>query len=270
MTNNKTMEYKYKFKAAAFKITAKTNMHPGSGSENYGVIDNLVQRDTVTNFPCINSSSLKGALREYFKHYLEPDNDFITAVFGHDPKVTGDDIKDKEEEYKKKGKTNAPTSPPQQAGKFRFFDAQLISIPIRSTNATMYYHNSCNELKDEFISKTKLFQINVDINKVFDANISLKDCLMEFSKKVSDYELPVIARNYLVNGESQNLWYEQILPRETQMYFIVLYPHENKAQFDIFKEEVEKNLVQIGANASIGYGFCEIELIDEIVKTKEA
>ena len=49
-----------------FKITAKTNMHVGSGDTNYGIIDKLVQRDVLSNLPMIHSSSLKGALREFF------------------------------------------------------------------------------------------------------------------------------------------------------------------------------------------------------------
>jgi len=51
-----------------YKITAMTNMHVGSGDMNFGVIDKLVQRDSLTGYPVIYSSSLKGALREFFKN----------------------------------------------------------------------------------------------------------------------------------------------------------------------------------------------------------
>ena len=50
-----------------YVINTLSNMHVGSGEVNYGVIDNLIQRDSVTNLPNINSSGLKGAIREYFK-----------------------------------------------------------------------------------------------------------------------------------------------------------------------------------------------------------
>ena len=53
----------FKYDKAAFLLTALTNLHPGAGSESYGVIDNLVQRDATSDFPTINSTSLKGALR---------------------------------------------------------------------------------------------------------------------------------------------------------------------------------------------------------------
>ena len=47
-------------------ITAKTNLHVGNENTNsYGLIDLAVQRNATTGLPCINSSSLKGALNEF-------------------------------------------------------------------------------------------------------------------------------------------------------------------------------------------------------------
>ncbi len=46
-------------------IDCLTNMHVGSGETNFNIVDNQVQRDSVTEFPTINSSSLKGALRDF-------------------------------------------------------------------------------------------------------------------------------------------------------------------------------------------------------------
>lgn len=40
-------------------------MHVGSGDASYTLIDNQVQRDVITGFPTINSSSLKGSLRSF-------------------------------------------------------------------------------------------------------------------------------------------------------------------------------------------------------------
>ena len=55
------MEYKN-----AWLIIAKANLHVGNENvSNYGLIDKAIQRDIVTNLPCINSSSLKGAINEY-------------------------------------------------------------------------------------------------------------------------------------------------------------------------------------------------------------
>jgi CRISPR-associated protein Cmr4 len=79
---------------------------------------------------------------------------------------------------------------------------------------------------------------------------------------LSDYQLPVVARNQLDNGKSSNLWYEQVLPRETRFYFVVLVPDDDTKNFwKTFEDNIKAYPVQIGANASVGYGFCKIELI---------
>lgn len=64
-------------------------------------------------------------------------------------------------------------------------------------------------------------------------------------------DLPVIARNELKNGESKNLWYEEIVPREARFYAFVHGPKELCQTFD---GHLRKQVVQLGANASIGYG----------------
>lgn len=65
--------------------------------------------------------------------------------------------------------------------------------------------------------------------------------------------LPVIARNYLENGESKNLWYEEIVPYDSRFVSVII-------ETDEFQEGFLKGLagfVQVGANASIGYGLCK-------------
>ena len=74
----------------------------------------------------------------------------------------------------------------------------------------------------------------------------------KFKMICDDNHLPVIARNNLENGTSTNLWYEQVLPRYSRLYFIL-------KDGEQLKEKMTNELVQIGANATIGYGFCEIK-----------
>ena len=81
----------------------------------------------------------------------------------------------------------------------------------------------------------------------------------DFSEKVNDNNLPVIARNHLDNGESKNLWYEQVVPHGSVFYFVVLY--NNDKHFDDFDKMFENKIIQIGANATIGYGFTKISKI---------
>ena len=72
--------------------------------------------------------------------------------------------------------------------------------------------------------------------------------------------LPVFVRNYLNNGQSENLWYEQVLPRFSKLYFMVLVP-DGDTCFQIFNKHVTETLVQIGANATVGYGYCKLTKI---------
>jgi CRISPR-associated protein Cmr4 len=72
-------------------------------------------------------------------------------------------------------------------------------------------------------------------------------------------ELPIIARNYLENGISRNLWYEEVVPREAR-FFTMISRHQDKDDLNIFLT-TRNHLVQIGANATVGYGLCEFKTI---------
>lgn len=252
-----------------FHITAITNLHVGSGKENIGVVDNLIQRDVVTNLPVINSSSLKGALREHCDG-----KDFLEYVFGSEPGGTKDNKQDKKE-------------PETKPGNYKFFDAHLLAIPARSDKSP-YYMVTCpmaikhyNEtakmflgLKDEIIpvpevstkdsnggtyiedfefSKlVKSEEIKTHIGSDVDVVVISDD---DFKELCDDEHLPVIARNCL-DSKNPNLWYEQVLPRFSVLYFPLIAAEK---YFDDFKNAVTNTLVQIGANATIGYGFCKIE-----------
>lgn len=71
-------------------------------------------------------------------------------------------------------------------------------------------------------------------------------------------KLPVIARNYLENGTSQNLWYEEIVPHQS---VFVSYIAASDNHFIEFEKELTEGIIQIGANASIGYGLCKFSKI---------
>jgi len=47
-------------------IRTLTPTHPGAGT-SIGPIDLMLQREITTNFPFIQASSLKGAIRHYLK-----------------------------------------------------------------------------------------------------------------------------------------------------------------------------------------------------------
>lgn len=273
-------------KTEFYVLTTMSNMHVGSGEYNVGVIDNLVQRDVINKFPNINSSSLKGAFREYFNSCSTPD--FVKRVFGSAPKAQND----------------------KASGNFRFFEANILSYPVRS-NVVAYLRAVSIDVLKEFLLKIKMFQKQDDYEELVNVlnfltgicveekeplvfNTKLDEAIVEdfelkariysqdlnekmrtalykylgkrvvllhnndFQRLCGENMLPVISRNYLESGESKNLWYEEVVPRLTQFYFPVI---EEERDADNFESKLCNTLIQIGGNASIGYGYSKVEPI---------
>lgn len=263
-----------------YTITTLTNLHVGSGNANFDIIDNQVQRDAITNLPNINSSSLKGAFREHFKQFDA--NGMINYIFG--PEATSDDN--------------------HQTGAYSFFEAKLLTRPIRS-NAKYFFNATSPAVINEFLQACKLFKIPLDSElkksledlaklspskplifedikgafledemaefKQFDTSKLLsflgKDLALFSDSEFKKLALPVLARNKLDNGESKNLWYEEIVPKESKFYFFIAKPEnldeKDKAQkIEGFERRFDnEEIIQIGANKSIGYGFCKVTQI---------
>lgn len=261
-----------------YLIRALTNMHVGRGDLTFNIVDNEVQRDVVTNLPMIFSSSLKGALREFFENNVS-DKDIISYIFGDEGIKT--------------------------AGNYKFFSAHILSIPARS-NKKPYFMATCKSVLKEFLNyidfldlkqeykdlEAKLLEfIKIDVHKdnpvIFEKldNVSIENysaVYKEFKdikyietllgenialfddevfKENIAKELPVVARNHLENGISKNLWYEEIVPRESRFFFAVLKDEKYSEEFDSY---ITKNIIQIGANASIGYGYTKINKLEGV------
>lgn len=258
-----------------YTIRTLTNLHAGSGDANYGIIDKLVQRDPVDEFPIVNASSLKGALRENKKVEKGNNNRHkdIVNIFGNDPNDNDTSVK----------------------GNYYFFEARLLSIPVRS-NAMPFFRATSVELieaftshledlglteladryniSDQVVAKGKpsiLSSLNTPVyledwaaEKNLPESVSTKlqpiigdnIALFEHSDlKDLCRHLPVIARNHLESGISQNLWYEEVVPRETVFYTVLLRPDGN----DLLN--IDDQTIQIGGNATIGYGFTKFRKI---------
>ncbi len=260
-------------KSHLYTIRAITNLHVGSGNANYGIIDNLIQKDVLTGFPVINSSGFKGALREHCKNWNTND---ITNIFG-----------------------SGPDADKMQQGNYRFFDCRLLAMPVR-TDKEPYVMATCARVVNEFLEYVNLFGIEEwnNLEKIHNKNTAVAHCEnggkgwwkggslevedfnysnvknihygvidklfgnnckvllvpdMDFDKLCDDFHLPVMARNCLETGK-ENLWYEQVLPRESILYTIIQTPtNDEDCKFG------KDMLVQIGANSSIGYGFCKMK-----------
>ncbi len=224
-------------------ITALTNLHAGNeNTSNYGIIDNAIQRDALTDLPCINSSSLKGAINEFCCH-AEMDEKLRLKIFGSD----------------KKGKNES------QKGASLFFDAKILLLPVQDDNH-LYSYVTCKDVINAANERISMF--DKKMMNLPDAEQDLKQAIKadrdikiidspEFAEICDDEHLPIIARNALENGISKNLWYEQVLPAKTILYTITVDPDGSLA------DAIDGRIIQIGADATIGYGYCRFTRLNK-------
>lgn len=227
-------------------IIPQTNLHVGSESTvNFSVIDKAIQRDVTTNLPCINSSSLKGAIKEYMSECANMDISNLKDIFGS--------VKSDSADIKK--------------GSVLFFDASLLFIPKQCGEGKTYELVYSDKILEDFSKK---------VNNLVEGNSISKETLLSqvrsimgqdnvarnsidrdtFTAYCDDDALPIISRNCLENGESVNLWYEQVLPSLSVLATIIV--TKEKEQMDALNGKI----VQIGANATIGYGYCKFVKIN--------
>lgn len=223
-----------------FKITAKTNLHVGNESGgDFTIIDKAIQRDPLTGLPCINSSSLKGAINEFCSNSINMPANERKRLFGSD----------------KLGKESQP-----KKGEAIFFDAKLLLLPQQDDN-TLYHYATTQDIVRLMNERIALLGSNIRFQPPAQypegdkaKTVEIVEA-KEMEKICSDDNLPIIARNVLDNGESKNLWYEQVLPAETVLYTII------QEKGEMLANALNNHIVQIGANATIGYGYCLFELM---------
>lgn len=220
-------------------IIPQTNLHVGNESVvSFGVIDKAIQRDVTTTLPCINSSSLKGAVKEYLTAQINKENE----------------EKEKEKIRNYFGSVKSDKAGDTQKGSAVFFDAQLLAIPEQSIDNCLYELAYCEDFLNDFVAKATALgaeDVTVDaIKEIANLNGNAKNS-KDFKDLCNDEALPIIARNCLENGESVNLWYEQVLPSMSVLAAIIA--TNGKDDLDILNGKI----VQIGANATIGYGYCK-------------
>ena len=113
-------------------IIPQTNLHAGNESTvNFSVIDKAIQRDATTNLPCINSSSLKGAIKEYMSECANMAASELKEIFGS--------VKSDLKEIKK--------------GSVLFFDASLLFIPKQCSEGKTYELVYSDEVLEDFSKK---------------------------------------------------------------------------------------------------------------------
>ena len=92
-------------------LFTRTPLHVGAGS-SVGAIDQPIQRERHTGFPIIPGSSIKGVLKDHFRHQAET-KDHVIDLFGRGGK---------DEDF--------------EAGKIAFGEARLLAFPVRSAKGS--------------------------------------------------------------------------------------------------------------------------------------
>ena len=254
-----------------YRMTCLTNLHMGSGDVNYSVVDLQVERDPVLGEPTMNSSGVKGALRAFCEETPGADAGEIVRIFGG-------------------GGTSAK-------GAYKFFSGDLLARPVRvSRGDRAYVMATTPELVNTFLRKLSAFGAagalraeelpSLDNGMVCSAAcreieglpavkaeksvpvletlLGRKDWVLMDPLTLANIDLPVTAHNVLENGESKNLWYEEVVPHESVFLLMVGRPAEDAASgLDafLFPNGESSAVVQFGAGASTGTGYMLLEKI---------
>ena len=304
-----------------------TPMHAGSGSAT-GAVDLPIQRERHTGRPIVQSSGVKGALR-----------DAVEQKICHDWKQanhkTKQDCINKTKEicaiFGAENEINENRDRIDQAGALSVSDAKVLLFPVRSSHAPFLYV-TCPSILRQLNSDLKIVGMNTLgelatgnqkqgfglgkdlVNRACDTGgviledmrvgveehpkaEKLKEGLCRFAVPYGEdvLEKTVLLRdedfNYIIEStcpvqtriklgpggttseSGGNLWYQELLPNDTLMYAVVFLSaektlQENARTADHLYDWLTKkgNLpehIQMGGDASLGRGFCELKWIEK-------
>lgn len=106
-------------------LHCQTPLHAGSG-DDLGIVDLPIQRERHTGFPKIESSGIKGAIRESFEEQASSDDEHINIqiAFGYDEDAAKSHQKVKEAFKEKESR--------DYVGAVGFTDARILLFPLKS------------------------------------------------------------------------------------------------------------------------------------------
>ena len=278
-----------------FEVKCITNLHIGTSGSAYGVIKNEVEKDVVLNTPLLPASGIKGALRDFWR---QNNKDYRKEIFGSDPNEQNEGTKGKckflngqmilrpmrvslgDYSY---CLVTTPDLIRTMLDTFRDFGVKTYrGISISDFNSEsafdnifdregihgLVYHLKGNIQEIEGYGVDSCIESNNGIFKMLsDIAEGVPVAIMK-NEVFQMIDLPIVARNHLIDGKSNNLWYEELVPHQSRFYFITLW--EGNDEDIIYKyiiEEIPKIPISFGGNNSIGNGYCSIEVVKENEET---
>jgi CRISPR-associated protein Cmr4 len=274
---------------------AVSPIHAGSGAST-SAVDLPIQRERHTNWPHIQASAVKGAMRAHYRMRRGTTDDLINIIFGSDEQ---DDWKEKEDLKALKGAISVS-------------DAKLLVFPVRS-NIAPFVWVTCPTVLQRFFTDLHYIQQEqsgssipsvekhdaVVLGGTLNGELILEDVVVDVKGPdkidVLNEHYPFIERlvcvsdqvfSYLVDHSTEvqthikidsktgtaadgALRYEELLPADSLLYSIVLfansaYSAEEKAKAETIKNELlaqMKDYIQLGGDETLGKGICRINWI---------
>ncbi len=280
---------------AIIGLYTETSLHPGTGS-SVGIVDLPVQREKHTDLPFIPSSSLKGCLRDtfgeenpsseiFFGKGAEGDEGFAGAISLSDARLLA---------FPVRSMTNVfvwitcPLIIERLWRDLRLIGVELPSLEIpkipQGTALVSHSNTDTDRLIIEDLLFTKLQDDVVSAIASTASNLFLTDgrdvstrerflknlCVLcdEDFRYLASHGTEVMARNVLdEHKKSQNLWWVELVPRDTIFYSLVMAESSRGNEELNSKQILEKFIstfsepyVQVGGHETLGQGWCALTL----------
>jgi len=269
---------------------AVSPIHAGSGAAT-STVDLPIQRERHTNWPHIQASGVKGAMRDHYRKFAgEKQDQTINFIFGSD----------------KDNDKNQNGFDGDLPGSISISDAKLLAFPMRS-NVAPFVWVTCpsvlNRLENdlEFAKFAELKDVlsvvkeeAVVLRGQISGDIILEDAVVKVKGTETGFEMPEgmpeLERFLLVSDEMFDycvsscteiqtqikinsatgtaedgaLRYQELLPADSLLYSIVYYSRSaglNELQADMIQRHIEdviKDFIQIGGDETLGRGICKI------------
>ena len=276
---------------------AVSPIHAGSGAST-SVVDLPIQRERHTQWPHVQASAVKGALRAHYRIFAEGDlAEMINLIFGSD----------KENDKNKKGaKDDIPAA-------VAVSDAKLLAMPVRSNVAPFVWVTSPAVLKRfmrdlAFLGRQTDWEIPdvqkddaIVLNGEIAGTVILEEAVVEVKgantdNPLSRYFKDTLERLLLVSDEMYDyvvtsctevqtqikidaekgttsdgsLRYEELLPSDSFLYALVYFNPKHEEHFNEFQQknvqdhikQVITDYTQIGGDETLGRGICKIEWLE--------
>lgn len=270
-----------------------THLHAGSDDTGIGIIDKMVQRDPATGLPCVHASSLKGAIKQHMhvhEKITEEKVEVFRELFGSTAKLNAEGTDDEKTQqghlaflparllfYPAQGEkqpyflVTCPAVLNEWAEELKLLgvseDLQGHLSTVAKAEAGSAIGISMGDIgREGGLLSTKACENGYqeafgEVKKILTEGFALLSDA-EFIELTDDFNLPVVARNALEDGQSQNLWYEQLVPRRSVFWTALLPMKQELAGMDVLTKALTESLCQVGANASVGMGQVQFKILN--------